>query len=165
MCLKLVVCCRFVVCGKDLSIRPFSTMFSIIIFLLGKWLKHDCWCLLPELAGKVYPKKQKQVILHVLPLLWHLLGATNSSGSFQGGSSDIRIATGRLVNALYQHMGHALIERASSDANVTPRHIQLLQDLVEQWWPSWQVLLWYLQLWHLFFIKQWACCYRQHSYW
>lgn len=84
-----------------------------------------------ELVIRVYPRKNKQVVLHVLPLLWHLLGATNSSGAIQGSSSSIRVATGRLVNALYQHMGHSLIERASSDPNVTPRHIQLLQDLIE----------------------------------
>ncbi|XP_052767283.1 TOG array regulator of axonemal microtubules protein 1-like isoform X3 [Mya arenaria] len=84
-----------------------------------------------ELVGKVYPKKQKQVVLHVLPLLWHLLGATNSSGAIQGGSSSIRIATSKLVNALHAQMGPQLVERASSDANVTPRHIQLLQEFIE----------------------------------
>ncbi|XP_060604467.1 TOG array regulator of axonemal microtubules protein 1-like isoform X6 [Ruditapes philippinarum] len=84
-----------------------------------------------ELVNRVYPKKTKQVVLHVLPLLWHLLGATNSSGAVQGGSSSIRTATGKLVNSLHAHMGSQLIERASSDPNVTPRHIQLLQELIE----------------------------------
>lgn len=84
-----------------------------------------------ELVNRVYPKKQKQVILHVLPLLWHLLGATNSSGAVQGGSSSIRTATGKLVTTLHNHMGQQLIERASGDPNVTPRHIQLLQELIE----------------------------------
>ena len=87
--------------------------------------------LFSELVTRVYPKKQKQIILHVLPLLWHLLGATNSSGAVQGGSSSIRSATGKLVNALYTHMGNSLIDRASSDPTVTPRHIQLLQDLID----------------------------------
>ena len=86
-----------------------------------------------ELVSRVYPKKQKQVVLHVLPLLWHLLGATNSSGAVQGGRSSIRTATGKLVNSLYNYMGPQLIERASADPNVTPRHIQLLQELAESW--------------------------------
>ncbi|KAL4238308.1 hypothetical protein ACF0H5_003020 [Mactra antiquata] len=84
-----------------------------------------------DLVNRVYPKKQKQVSLHVLPLLWHLLGATNSSGAVQGGSSSLRTATGRLVTSLHIHMGSQLIERASSDPNVTPRHIQLLQELID----------------------------------
>ena len=100
---------------------PFGADFSI----------HTSHFSFPELVTRVYPKKQKQVILHVLPLLWHLLGATNSSGAVQGGSSSIRSATGKLVNALYAHMGNSLIDRASSDPNVTPRHIQLLQDLID----------------------------------
>ncbi|XP_033734245.1 TOG array regulator of axonemal microtubules protein 1-like isoform X1 [Pecten maximus] len=85
-----------------------------------------------ELVLKVYQRKHKQVILHVLPLVWHLLGATHSSGAIQGGSSSIRSATGSLVNALYSHMGNSLLEKATSDPNVTPRHLQLLQDLIER---------------------------------
>ncbi|KAL3873542.1 hypothetical protein ACJMK2_036642 [Sinanodonta woodiana] len=84
-----------------------------------------------ELVDKVYPKKQKQVALHVLPLLWHLLGATNSSGALQGGSSNIRTATTTLINVLHVHMGSTLIERAQAEPNVTQRHIQLLQELIE----------------------------------
>lgn len=90
-----------------------------------------CLSKISELVNRVYPKKTKQVVLHVLPLLWHLLGATNSSGAIQGGSSSIRTATGKLVNSLHSHMGTQLIERASSDPNVTPRHIQLLQELID----------------------------------
>ncbi|XP_069117055.1 TOG array regulator of axonemal microtubules protein 1-like isoform X2 [Argopecten irradians] len=85
-----------------------------------------------ELVIKVYQRKHKQVILHVLPLVWHLLGATHSSGAIQGGSSSIRSATGSLVNALYSHMGNNLLEKATSDPNVTPRHLQLLQDLIDR---------------------------------
>ncbi|XP_021373812.1 TOG array regulator of axonemal microtubules protein 1-like isoform X3 [Mizuhopecten yessoensis] len=85
-----------------------------------------------ELVIKVYQRKHKQVILHVLPLVWHLLGATHSSGAIQGGSSSIRSATCSLVNALYSHMGNSLLEKATSDPNVTPRHLQLLQDLIER---------------------------------
>jgi hypothetical protein len=48
-------------------------------------------------------------VLHVLPLLWHLLGATNSSGAVQGGSSSIRTATHALVHSLYSEMGSLLM--------------------------------------------------------
>lgn len=87
---------------------------------------------LTELVTKVYQRKQKQVVLHVLPLLWHLLGATNSSGAVQGGSSSIRTATATLVNSLHNQMGGALLEKATTDPNVTPRHLQLLQEMVER---------------------------------
>lgn len=80
----------------------------------------------------VYSRKQKQVVLHVLPLLWHLLGATNSSGAVQGGSSSIRSATHTLVHALYGEMGSTLMDKAQGDPNVTPRHLDLLHELLER---------------------------------
>ncbi|KAK3093087.1 hypothetical protein FSP39_010926 [Pinctada imbricata] len=85
-----------------------------------------------ELVTKVYVRKQKQVTLHVLPLLWHLLGATNSSGAVQGSSSSIRVATGSLVNALYSQMGQSLLDKATGDPNVTPRHLQLLNEMIDR---------------------------------
>lgn len=94
--------------------------------------KPDLVIKVAELVTKVYQRKQKQVVLHVLPLLWHLLGATNSSGAVQGGSSSIRTATGILVNSLYSQMGPALLEKATTDPNVTPRHLQLLQEMIER---------------------------------
>ncbi|VDI35582.1 Hypothetical predicted protein [Mytilus galloprovincialis] len=83
-----------------------------------------------ELVRSVYSRKQKQVVLYVLPLLWHLLGATNSSGVVQEGSSSIRTATHALVNSLYSEMGSALMEKAHADASVTPRHLDLLNALL-----------------------------------
>ncbi|XP_062617825.1 TOG array regulator of axonemal microtubules protein 1-like isoform X2 [Saccostrea cucullata] len=94
--------------------------------------KPDLVTKVAELVTKVYQRKQKQVVLHVLPLLWHLLGATNSSGAVQGGSSSIRTATATLVNSLYNQMGPALLEKATSDPNVTPRHLQLLQEMIDR---------------------------------
>ncbi|XP_048738201.2 TOG array regulator of axonemal microtubules protein 1-like isoform X4 [Ostrea edulis] len=94
--------------------------------------KPDLVTKVAELVTKVYQRKQKQVVLHVLPLLWHLLGATNSSGAVQGGSSSIRTATATLVNSLYNQMGQTLLEKATSDSNVTPRHLQLLQEMLER---------------------------------
>ncbi|XP_078314786.1 TOG array regulator of axonemal microtubules protein 1-like isoform X3 [Crassostrea virginica] len=94
--------------------------------------KPDLVIKVAELVTKVYQRKQKQVVLHVLPLLWHLLGATNSSGAVQGGSSSIRTATATLVNSLHNQMGGALLEKATTDPNVTPRHLQLLQEMIER---------------------------------
>ncbi|XP_064623563.1 TOG array regulator of axonemal microtubules protein 1-like isoform X2 [Lineus longissimus] len=82
------------------------------------------------LVTKVYPRKQKQVILHVLPLLWHLLGLT-TAGSGAGSSGNIRTATNKLVSSLYLQMGQGLIETASTNTNVTPRALQLLQDIID----------------------------------
>ncbi|CAC5385590.1 unnamed protein product [Mytilus coruscus] len=94
--------------------------------------KPDLVVKVAELVRSVYSRKQKQVVLHVLPLLWHLLGATNSSGAVQGGSSSIRTATHALVHALYSQMGQGLIEKAQADASVTPRHLDLLNELLER---------------------------------
>ncbi|XP_052097634.1 TOG array regulator of axonemal microtubules protein 1-like isoform X10 [Mytilus californianus] len=94
--------------------------------------KPDLVVKVAELVRSVYSRKQKQVVLHVLPLLWHLLGATNSSGAVQGGSSSIRTATHALVHALYSEMGQALMEKAQADASVTPRHLDLLNELLER---------------------------------
>jgi hypothetical protein len=84
---------------------------------------------LTDLVTKVYPRKQKQVILHVLPLLWHLLSM--SSGTGAGSSGNLRTATNKLVNSLYLQMGQGLVETASTNTNVTPRALQLLQDLID----------------------------------
>ncbi|XP_013416093.1 TOG array regulator of axonemal microtubules protein 1 [Lingula anatina] len=81
------------------------------------------------LVTKVYPRKQKPVMLHVLPLLWHLLGAQASSGSVQGGTGNTQTATARLVSSLYQQMGQSLLDQASS--HLAPRHMQTLQDMIQ----------------------------------
>ncbi|VDI47252.1 Hypothetical predicted protein [Mytilus galloprovincialis] len=94
--------------------------------------KPDLVVKVAELVRSVYSRKQKQVVLHVLPLLWHLLGATNSSGAVQGGSSSIRTATHALVHSLYSEMGSALMDKATADASVTPRHLDLLNELLER---------------------------------
>ncbi|ESP02820.1 hypothetical protein LOTGIDRAFT_212335 [Lottia gigantea] len=83
------------------------------------------------LVQKVYVRKPKVVILRVLPLMWHLLQATNSSGAVHGGSVDLRSASSQLASMLYSLMGHTLIEKAQADHNVTPRHLELLHDLKE----------------------------------
>ncbi|XP_059143119.1 TOG array regulator of axonemal microtubules protein 1-like isoform X2 [Physella acuta] len=84
------------------------------------------------LVGKVYPRKQKPVVLHVLPLVWHLLGSMNASGAtVHGGSNDLRRATGTLISTLYDCMGQGLIEKASAEPSNTQRQIQTLQSLID----------------------------------
>ncbi|XP_012944870.1 TOG array regulator of axonemal microtubules protein 2-like [Aplysia californica] len=79
-----------------------------------------------------YPRKQKPVVLHVLPVLWHLLGCINSSGTAShGGAPDLRQATVMLVSPLYDLMGQGLMEKASAEPSMTQRQIQLLHTLVE----------------------------------
>jgi len=95
-------------------------------------INRKCFSFFVDLVRSVYSRKQKQVVLHVLPLLWHLLGATNSSGAVQGGSSSIRTATHALVHSLYSEMGSLLMDKAQADPNVTPRHLDLLHELLER---------------------------------
>ncbi|KAK2166030.1 hypothetical protein LSH36_43g02057 [Paralvinella palmiformis] len=83
------------------------------------------------LTNEVYPKKPKQVILHVLPLLWHLLGSTPSSGAVPGGTGNLRSAISALVQTLYSCMGQSLLDSANTTSNVTMRMKQTLQDMVE----------------------------------
>ncbi|GFR83234.1 protein FAM179B-like [Elysia marginata] len=84
------------------------------------------------LVEKVYPRKQKPIVLHVLPLLWHLMGSMNASGAaIHGGNVDIRQATVTLVTKLYDCMGQGLIEKANAEPSNTQRQIQLLQSLIE----------------------------------
>lgn len=81
---------------------------------------------------RVYPRKQKQVVLHVLPLLWHLLGSMNTSGAaVHGGSGDLRQATSLLASKLHDFMGQSLLEKASAEPSNTQRHLQMLQSLLE----------------------------------
>ncbi|XP_055957389.1 TOG array regulator of axonemal microtubules protein 1 [Patella vulgata] len=84
------------------------------------------------LVQKVYVKKQKLVILRVLPLLWHLLVASNSSGAVHGGSCDLRTASAQLANVLYSNMGTSLIDKAQADPNITPRHVEFLNQLLDR---------------------------------
>ncbi|CAG5117603.1 unnamed protein product, partial [Candidula unifasciata] len=84
------------------------------------------------LVERVYPRKQKQVVLHVLPLLWHLLGSMNTSGAaIHGGSGDLRQATSLLACKLHECMGQSLLEKASAEPTNTQRQLQMLQSLLE----------------------------------
>ncbi|BFZ12426.1 hypothetical protein BsWGS_15464 [Bradybaena similaris] len=84
------------------------------------------------LVERVYPRKQKQVVLHVLPLLWHLLGSMNTSGAaVHGGNGDLRQAISLLASKLHDFMGQSLLEKASAEPSNTQRHLQMLQSLLD----------------------------------
>ncbi|KAK7488657.1 hypothetical protein BaRGS_00020110 [Batillaria attramentaria] len=80
------------------------------------------------LVDRVYERKPKQVVLHVLPLLWHLLGVHGVGGG--QGSGDLRSATAQLASTLHLHMGQGLMDKANSDPNITTRHLNILNELI-----------------------------------
>ncbi|CAE1173707.1 unnamed protein product [Acanthosepion pharaonis] len=83
-----------------------------------------------ELVEHEYKIKPKQIEMHILPLLLHLLNCVNGSGTVQGGSCSLRQATTNLISALSQQMGPSLMEKFSQLVDVTPRHQQYLQDIM-----------------------------------
>lgn len=82
------------------------------------------------MADRVFERKPKQIVLHVLPLLWHLLGATGVGGGAGAGGGELRSATQQLASTLYSHMGQGLMDKANSEPSVTSRHLSVLSDLV-----------------------------------
>lgn len=82
---------------------------------------------LAELVGIIYPRKQKQTELHVLPAVWSLLGTVKGNhGTVLSG------ALTRLVQNLYDHMGETLIEKAASSSSVPAANLQLLKELLNR---------------------------------
>uniref|UniRef100_A0A3B4DX57 Rho-GAP domain-containing protein n=1 Tax=Pygocentrus nattereri TaxID=42514 RepID=A0A3B4DX57_PYGNA len=67
-----------------------------------------------ELVKELYPRKPQLVEQKVLPLLWHILGTSSNSGTVRGRGGSVRGATAILCQALYMHMGQALIDCAAS---------------------------------------------------
>ncbi|XP_036450106.1 TOG array regulator of axonemal microtubules protein 1 isoform X2 [Colossoma macropomum] len=82
-------------------------------FLSGK-AKVDLVDKVAELVKELYPRKPQLVEQKVLPLLWHLLGTSSNSGTVRGRGGSVRGATANLCQALYTHMGQALIDCAAS---------------------------------------------------
>ncbi|XP_070179404.1 TOG array regulator of axonemal microtubules protein 1-like isoform X2 [Littorina saxatilis] len=78
------------------------------------------------LTDKVYDRKPKQVVLHVLPLLWHLLNGPGVGP----GSNELRQATAALASTLYDHMGQGLLDKATSEPTMTAKHINILNELL-----------------------------------
>ena len=86
------------------------------------------WSPHADLVDRVYDRKPKQIVLHVLPLLWHLLNMPGVRGG--SGSGELRSATADLAGKLYDHMGQGLLDKASSEPNMTARHINILNELL-----------------------------------
>ncbi|CAH1262478.1 TOG array regulator of axonemal microtubules protein 1-like isoform X2 [Branchiostoma lanceolatum] len=108
---------------KGLLLQPFANSAQYG----NARVKPDMIDKLSDLVLEVYVRKQQSVVRHVLPVLWHLLGNTTSSGALPGGTGNIRDATNRLANSLHLQMGDALLEYASS---LTPRNLQTLKDML-----------------------------------
>ncbi|KAL8617594.1 hypothetical protein ACOMHN_033140 [Nucella lapillus] len=81
-----------------------------------------------DLTDRVYERKGRQVVLHVLPLLWHLL---SSPGAGTGSASGkLCSATAALAATLHSHMGQGLLDRAGSEPSLSARHLSLLQEML-----------------------------------
>lgn len=88
--------------------------------------------------SEVYPRKPKQISLHVYPLLWNLLGANSGQSGGSGAqvtapagvTGPMRNAAIALARSLYEMQGDDLLTFARSAASVTPRMIHLLNELL-----------------------------------
>ncbi|XP_039922187.1 TOG array regulator of axonemal microtubules protein 1 [Hirundo rustica] len=104
----------------SLLLQPFCTKAQ---FLSGK-AKQDLTEKLAELVPELYPRKPCAVEQKVLPVLWHLLGASGGGGSVPGP----RTATASLAQALWAQMGPGLLAHAAAQ----PPHIsKSLEELLE----------------------------------
>ncbi|XP_063039510.1 TOG array regulator of axonemal microtubules protein 1 [Engraulis encrasicolus] len=95
---------------NSLLLQPFCTKAQ---YLSGK-AKVDLIEKVAELVRELYPRKPQMVELKVLPLLWHLLGTSANNSAVHGRGSSVRAATAKLCQALYDQMGPALAECATS---------------------------------------------------
>lgn len=112
-------------------------MVTYNIWILNSFHAFYCYCFyftFLELVEHEYKIKPKQIEMHILPLLLHLLNCVNGSGTVQGGSCSLRQATTNLISALSQQMGPSLMEKFSQLVDVTPRHQQYLQDIMNHTW-------------------------------
>ncbi|RMB98469.1 hypothetical protein DUI87_24683 [Hirundo rustica rustica] len=104
----------------SLLLQPFCTKAQ---FLSGK-AKQDLTEKLAELVLELYPRKPCAVEQKVLPVLWHLLGASGGGGSVPGP----RTAAASLAQALWAQMGPGLLAHAAAQ----PPHIsKSLEELLE----------------------------------
>lgn len=87
------------------------------------------------LVPDVYERKPKQVTMHVLPLLWHLLATSSKSGA--AGSADLRQATSKLTTTLHVAMGDSLMEAAQISPGMTSHLVQQLQDMLDREASRW----------------------------
>ncbi|XP_076155819.1 TOG array regulator of axonemal microtubules protein 1 [Alosa pseudoharengus] len=111
---------------NSLLLQPFCTKAQ---YLSGK-ARVDLIEKVADLVRELYPRKPQMVEQKVLPLLWHLLGASTNSGTVHGRGGSVRAATGTLCQALYDHMGPALAECAVSQPTSTHKSLnELLNTL------------------------------------
>ena len=95
--------------GKSHARRPVRSVHQ----LSGSAEALTCCRRCPGLIPEVHSRKPQAVVRHVLPLLWNLIGATNT-GSAGAGSAATRTASAKLAKALHTCMGAALEEHSSS---------------------------------------------------
>ncbi|XP_056623493.1 TOG array regulator of axonemal microtubules protein 1 isoform X1 [Triplophysa dalaica] len=97
---------------NGLLLQPFCSKAQ---YVSGK-AKLDLIEKVAELVMELYPRKPQLVEQKVLPLFWHLLSCSSNSGAAHGRGSSVRMATAKLGEALYAHMGRTLVECAASQS-------------------------------------------------
>ncbi|XP_031436051.1 TOG array regulator of axonemal microtubules protein 1 [Clupea harengus] len=115
---------------QNLDNSPLLLLFCTKAQYLSGKAKVDLIEKVAELVRELYPRKPQMVEQKVLPLLWHLLGASTNSGTVHGRGGSVRVATTNLCQALYDHMGPALAECAASQPSNTHKSLnELLNSL------------------------------------
>jgi hypothetical protein len=87
----------------------------------------------------VYSRKQKQIELHILPLIWQSLSTLKVNSSATATAHQATITSGthmnqaiiRLIHTMYQQMGSNFLEKASSSSSVSARNLEILKDIVQ----------------------------------
>jgi len=103
--------------------------------------RYDEWHLTSSLAvtlsaglvPKLFPRKSNQsVLVHVLPVVWSLIGsAPSAAGGVAGSAASLRSATSRLVGALHLAIGDSLLDAANNTSSVTLRARQNLRQIID----------------------------------
>ena len=85
------------------------------------------------LVPKLFPRKSQQsALVHILPVVWSLIGSTPSAaGGVASSAASLRSATERLVGALYLEIGESLLDAANNASSVSLRARQNLRQILE----------------------------------
>ena len=91
-----------------------------------------CVCVCADLVPKLFPRKSTQsALVHLLPVVWSLLGsAPSAAGGVASSAAGLRAATARLVGAIYLQIGDALVDAANNSSSVSLRARQNLHQIV-----------------------------------
>jgi hypothetical protein len=73
----------------------------------------------------------KTIRMNSLPLIWHLLNTVPTSGTVPGQSGSLRVAVNHLASALHAALGDELFKASKDNSKVTPRMLQLLQEMID----------------------------------